>query len=133
MASLTGEEKSRVRHHLGFLGVQVAQTFVFNFPTPIETQFAVEGAMDRVLEDELPQVRRHLAILDKFEQQMIDDVELMAINRIDTIEVNQKEQAQLLVVYDYWRKSLANLFGVTVNPSDQRFMGGMGVNVVVTG
>lgn len=89
--------------------------------------------MDRVLEDELPQVRRHLAILDKFEQQMIDDVELMAINRIDTIEVNQKEQAQLLVVYDYWRKSLANLFGVTVNPSDQRFMGGMGVNVVVTG
>jgi hypothetical protein len=132
VASFTPEEKVKVRHHLGYLNVQESQTFVLGVPAGVQTQFIIEGAMNRLIEAALPEARRQIAILDGFEEQMVEDAELMAIEQIDTIRVNQKEQAQLRDTYDYWRRALANLLGVVPNPYDQRFAGG-GINAPVVG
>lgn len=124
MAFLAKQEKVKVRHHLGYLNVQDAQTFVLGTPASVETQFIIEGAMDRILEEAVPEVRRHLQILDGLEDQMVNNHELMQIQKIDTIVVNStgahREQKELRKAYDDWVDSLANLFGVIRNPFDKR-------------
>jgi hypothetical protein len=126
----TGEEKTKIRHHLGYLGVQAASTFFLGIPAGIQTQFMIEGAFDRVLLDAEPEVRRHLRILDRIEDQMIDDLELLAVEGVDEIKVRKDEQAALWDQYEHWRRSLANIFGVMPNPFDQRLKS-KGINVSV--
>lgn len=136
MSALSSAEKVKVRHHLGYLNVQEAQTFVLGTPAAVETQFIIEGAMNRVLEEALPEVRRHLQILDTIEDQMVQNLELLQIKKIDTIEVNStgsdREQKQIVKVYDRWVESLANLLGTYRNPFDKRKGSGGSLNARVS-
>jgi len=126
----TEEEKVMIRHHLGYLNVAAAYTFVLGSPAAIETQFIIEGAMNRVLVEAEGQVRRHIAILDTIEQQMNDDRELLAVNDVDEIKIRPTEMRELRNEYQYWRMSLSNLLGVYPNPFDRRFADS-GINVGV--
>ena len=116
----TKEEKVKIRHHLGYLNVASASTFVLGSPAAVETSFIIEGAMDRVLVEAEGEVRRHLQILNSIEEQMIGDHELLAVTQVDEISVNPKEHQQLRDQYDYWRQGLSNLLGVYTNPFDKR-------------
>lgn len=127
---LTEAERVRIRHHLGYIGVADAFTFVLGSPAAVETQFLIEGAMDRVLAASIPEVRRLVAVLDGIEAQMIGDHELAAVNKLGEIEINQQEQAQLTRRYDYWAAALANILGTYRNPFDRRLAVG-GINVRV--
>jgi hypothetical protein len=118
--ALTEAERVKIRHHLGYLNVAEAYTFVLGAPAGVETQFIVEGAMRRVLESALPEVRRILSILDQLEEQMVADHELLAVQALGEITVNPREQAQLTGRYDYWVGALANVMGVERNPFDKR-------------
>jgi hypothetical protein len=133
VASLTPQEKVKVRSHCGYLNVQEAQTFVMSVPAGVETQFIIEGAMDRILDAALPEVRRHIQILDSIEEQMVGDHELLAVEKLGEITVNTKEQYRLTQRYDYWVNSLCNLLGVYRNPFDRRIGGGgaTGINAQV--
>lgn len=135
MSALTDQEKVSIRHHLGYLNVGEVQTFALGVPAAVETQFIIEGAMTRVLPAALPQLRRQLAILDTIEEQKLADLELLAVNRIDSIEINQKEQSQIDVQYDYWVNSVCNILGVCRNPFDARKTGtgARSMNVRVSG
>ena len=126
---LIEEEKVKVRHHLGFLNVAEAYTFVLGTPAAVETQFLVEGAMNRVLESALTLVRKHLQVLDGIEQQKIDDLELLAVTKVGEIEIRADEQQALEQQYERWQASLANCLGIYPNPWDKR--GGSGLNVPV--
>ena len=133
MSTLTPEEKVKIRHHLGYLNVASAQTFVFGIPAAVQTQFSVEGAMNFVLLEAEPELRRHLRILDGLEEQDLNDTELLAVLEVGEIKINPDELRKLFTQqYRKWRASLANLLGITPNPYDQRFAG-MGVNVPVSG
>jgi hypothetical protein len=137
LSALNEHEKVKVRHHLGYLNVQEAPTFVLGVPGAVETQYTIEGAMNRILEEAVPEVRRHIQILDSIEEQSIANHELLQITRIDTIDVNStgehREQRQLRQVYNSWVDSLANLLGTTRNPFDQRLkhfgLGGINARV----
>lgn len=118
--SLTDAERVKVRHHMGYLNVAEAYTFVLGAPASVETTFIVEGAMNRVLEVALPELRRILSILDQIEEQMITDHELLAVRSLGEITVNEREQTQLTERYDYWVASLANILGCERNPFDKR-------------
>lgn len=137
MSFLNEQEKVKVRHHTGYLNVQAAQTFVLGTPAAVETQFIIEGAMDRVLAEAIPEVRRHLQILDGIEEQMIQNFELVQVQSLGEIQVNStgrdREQRQLIQVYDRWVDSLCNLLGVARNPFDKRkgALGTGGINVSV--
>lgn len=130
---LTEDEKVKVRHHTGYLNVAEASTFVLGTPASVETQFIIEGAMNRVLEVALPELRRHLQILDGIEEQMVEDHELLAVESLGEITVNTKEQTKLTQRYDYWVNSLCNIMGVVRNPFDKRLgSGGAGINARVS-
>lgn len=139
MSALNNLEKVKVRHHCGYLNVQEAQTFVLGTPAAVETQFIIEGAMNRIIEEAIPEVRRHLNILDASEEQMVMNQELLQITKIDTITINStgrdREQAQLRHTYNYWVDSLCNLMGITRNPFDKRLghFGTGGINARVAG
>lgn len=137
MSALSAQEKVKVRHHCGYLNVQDAQTFVLGTPAAVETQFIIEGAMDRVLEAAIPELRRQLQILDGIEDQMVMNLELLQVQKLGEITVNStgadREQRALIQVYDRWVDSLCNLMGISRNPYDKRkgALGTGGMNVAV--
>lgn len=134
---LSEEEKVKIRHHTGYLNVVEAQTFVLGIPAALETQFIIEGAMNRVLEAAIPELRRHLQILDVTEEQMVANHELTQVQSLGEIKVNStgsdREQRQLRQAYNYWVDSLCNLMGVERNPFDRRLkhfgLGGINARV----
>ena len=136
MSALTEQEKVKVRHHCGYLNVQDAQTFVLGTPASVETQFIIEGAMNRVLEAALPELRRHLSILDTIENQMVCGLENVEVTKMSEMNINStgehRAQRELRRAYNDWVGSLVNIMGVTRNPFDKRGGYGLGgVNVSV--
>lgn len=130
--AFTEQEKVRIRHHTGYMNVGQVQTFSLGVPAAVETQFLIEGAMSRVLPEAEIEVRRIVGILDKIEAQKVEDLELLAINKIGEIDVNDAEQSKLDREYDKWVASLCNLLAIPRNPYDQRKMGSTGgINVRV--
>lgn len=129
---LTEDEKVQIRHHTGYVNVGEMQTFVLGVPAGLETQYLIDGAMKRVLPAALPLIRRHLVILSGIEEQKVCDLELTAVNQLDSISINQGEQSALDKQYDYWVDSLCNALGVMRNPFDKRkFERPGGINVRV--
>lgn len=126
----TQEEKVRIRHHLGYLNVDAVQTFVLGSPAGVETQFLIEGAMNRVLPEALNLARNILAKCDFVEAQILDNQELLAVTAVGEITVRQDEFQALQGRYHYWRNGLANVLGCYPNPFDKRFEG-TGLNVSV--
>jgi hypothetical protein len=133
---LTEEEKTSIRHHLGYLNVAEAATFALGTPAGVETQFLIESAFTKVLEGALPLVRRTLCKLDATEEQMFCGQETAEVQSIGDITTNvtgeHRHQAELRRAYRWWQASLANLLGVYVNPFDKRagaFGGGINVRV----
>ena len=117
----TDDEKVRIRHHLGYLNAAGSQTFVLGTPAAVQTQFQIEGAMDKVLPAALPKARQLLQYLETIEAQMIGDLELLAIDAVDEITIRKTEQPELKREYQYHREGLANLLGIYPNPYDKRF------------
>ena len=128
--ALTPEEKVWVRYHLGFVGVTSIATFSLGTPAAIETQFIIESAMNLVLPESEGIVRDLLNKLGGILGQMVDDHELLAIERLGEITIRKDEHDALRKEYLFWQKSLANIFGVRPNFYDQRFQGA-GINVTV--
>jgi hypothetical protein len=122
----TEEEKVRIRHHLGYLNVAAAATFVLGAPAGVETTFIIESAMNKVLPAAETLARELIAKCDAVEAQLIENQELLAVTQVDEIGVRQDEFQALLHRYHYWRNGLANVLGVYPNPFDKRFEGGAG-------
>lgn len=128
--AFTDEEKVAIRRHLGYGNVGSAETFVLGIPAAIETAFVIEGAMNKVLPAAESEVRRHIAILNKIEGQLIDDLELLAVDRVDEIVIRGTEMRELRKEYQFWRDALANMLSIYPNAWDQRFANS-GINVGV--
>jgi uncharacterized protein YdcH (DUF465 family) len=123
---------------MGYLQVQEASTFVLGVPAATQTQFVIEGAFTKVLPSAEARFRRLLDLMDRVEDQIEDNTENVAVDRVDEIELRKDELTQLIKRYKYWQGSLSNLLGVPPNPFDARVGlgagyngGGSGVNVPV--
>ena len=66
-------------------------------------------------------VRDHLVKLGAILGQMVDDHELLAIEKLGEIVIRQDEHNALRREYQFWQRSLGNVFGVEPNFYDQRF------------
>lgn len=129
----TAQEKVRIRHHMGYLNVTNAATFVLGLPQAVETQFIIENAMNLVKVEAEVEARRLVSVLDSIEEQMVGDHELLAVDQIGEVKVRATEQEALTKRYLYWQAALSNLLGVNPNPFDRRFAGAMGgINVPVS-
>jgi len=129
---LSEQEKVKIRMHAGYPNVTEAASFALGYPANLPVRFVIENAMENIAEIVLPEVRRHLQILDGLQQQMVDDHELLAVHKLGEIEVNEKEQQGLTRRYDWWVDSLCQLFEIARNPYDRRLTGsGAGINARV--
>lgn len=126
----TDEEKVRMRHAMGYLNVSEVSTFQMGIPAAVETQYLIETAMNKILPEAETHVRNLLARLELIEGQMMDNLELLAVESIDEIKINPKEMTKLRREYKHWQTALANTMGIPPNPNDQRLMGG-GISVRV--
>src|SRR5690606_38691356 len=112
MAVLSEQEKVKVRHHLGYLNVDEVATFAIGVPAGVETQFAIEGSMNRVRASALPLIRHLIQVLDETEQQMVCGQGTVDVNAMGDISLNNtgehRAQRELRRSYDYWVSSLAN-------------------------
>lgn len=126
---ITLEERVRCRHHMDYLNVASAATFVFGTPAAVETQFLIEPAMDKVLVEAVPLFRQILATLDALEAQMVEDHETLVASRVGQTELRGDEQQQLDARYRRWQGKLSNLLGAPSNPFDKN--GGGGINARV--
>jgi hypothetical protein len=127
---LLEEERVRIRSHLGYLNVADAATFVLGVPSSVQTQFIVEGAMNRVLESALPLLRQILTHLDTLRGQRMEAGELLDVKRLGDIEIDPALQKKRTAEYDEWVEELANLIGAMRNPFDKRLVG-RGISVPV--
>ena len=117
---LTDAEKVEVRRHAGYPNVQQASTFEIGVPAGIQTMYVVEGAMNRLLPEAEPMLRSYLAVLNGIEQQVLEDQENLAAEKVDTITVNLEEFEMLMQQYKWWQAQLCNLLSIEPNPFDMR-------------
>ena len=133
--AITDEAKVRARHHLGYLGVGSAQTFLLGIPAAVQTQFMIEGAFTRLLPESEPKFLELLDNCDGVEKQLVRFQKALVASAVDTIQLNPKEFERLLDRYSWWRSALGNMLGIAPNPFDQRFggwTGGGGLNIPVS-
>lgn len=135
--ALSDEEKARIRHHLGYLGVGEVSTFHLGVPAAMQTTFMLEGAWSKVLPAAEPILRQLLCRLDSIEEQVYGGSELADVLKTGSTEINPDRLKTLAGYYKLAQQSLANLFGVVPNPFDMRDWvrnGGNGpLNVPVSG
>lgn len=119
--AFTDDEKTRIRHHLGYLNVAQSATFALGSPAAVETQFLIESAMNKVLPEAENLARNLVARCDLVENQLVENQELLAVTAVGEISVRQDEYAALMQRYHYHRNALANVLGIYPNPFDKRF------------
>lgn len=135
---LTELEKIKARAHCGYLNVQQAATFVMGVPAGVQTQFVIEGGLQKILAAAEPLFRTYIARLDALEEQIVENTENVAVDKVDEIELRADEFKQIIIRYKHWQGALCNLLGVPPNPYDMRpwmggGAGGGGINAPVTG
>jgi|ERR1700690_1870778 len=130
--ALSAQTKQRVRHHMGYYGVTQAQTFVVGgVPAPLELNFMIEGAMNRIALEAEEYLLKLLDRMDRIEEQIIEDQPNLA-GKVGNVIPNFDEFKMLLQQYSFWQGALSNLLAVPANPFDKRFAN-MGINVAVSG
>lgn len=132
-AVITEEDKVRARHHLGYLDVEAAQTFSLGIPAAVQTQFMIEGAMNRILPQAIPKFLELLERLDCIECDLFGGIDTATVTKIGEIEIDDKRIQKLAKYYKVAQQSLANLMGIVPNPFDQRewLSTGGGINATV--
>ena len=132
MAAIIPEEaKVRARHHTGYLGVEAAQTFNLGIPAAIQTQFMIEGALNRLLPQSLPKFMELLDRLDCIECEVFGGIDTATVEEVAEIKINRKRLKELRDYYLIAQQSLCNLLGIVANPFDQRVWLQGGINVSV--
>lgn len=129
--ALTEDEKARTRYHLGYLGVGEASTFVLGLPAAVQTQFMVEGALNRVLPSAEARLRERLDAADRLDSQILENADALVATKVGDIELNEKEFQKIVQRYLWVVNAIANILGVPRNPFDRRFSQGGGINARV--
>ena len=125
-AIIAENDKVRARHHCGYLNVEAAQTFALGMPAAVQTQFMIEGALNRILPQALPKFLELLDRLDCIECELFGGIDLASVNTIAEIQVNPTRRKELSGYYKVAQQSLTNMLGIIANPNDGRewLMGG---------
>ena len=119
--AFTLQEKERIRYHLGYLNVTTASSITFGVPTPLQTLFIVDSAMDRVLPEGEDRVRTFVNILDGIECKMVEGQDFLPANRLGDLEIRVGHIDQLEEEYTRFAGRLADQLGVPLYPYSTKF------------
>jgi hypothetical protein len=130
---LTSIEKAECRRHLEYINVSDQAHFALGVPAAQESLFMLERALDLLTPEGEQVIRATLSILARIEAQMVDDLELLAVEQVDEIRLREEEQSMLVTQYLKWRADLSNTLGVDPNPFGRKYgakaQGGINVPV----
>jgi len=115
------DEKSRIRYHMGYLQVTPAAAITYGIPTPIQTLFLLESAMDRVIIQAEDRIRRLITVLDNIECRMIDAQNYLVADQLSDITLRKDHINQLEDEYCRWAARLADTLGAPLYPGAERF------------
>jgi hypothetical protein len=139
MSQLIDKDKERCRYHLGYLGTSFAASIVMGVPTPLQTSFLIEDAMNRLNGPEVvTRVQALLCTLDNLETQMIKAAGMLGIETAGELTLHPLRGTGKLVTdsleaeYYRWGCRLADVLGVPPYPFSRRYQRrGPGTNVPV--
>lgn len=111
-------EKERVRYHLGFLNISPAGAIALGFPSSSQIQFIVDSALNSVLPEAEPGVRRAIQELDCIEDQLsVARTPLVLSAAGGGVKFRGADALiELENQYRWWAQSLADTLGTPVNP-----------------
>lgn len=118
--ALSAEERAKVRYHLGYLNTSAGAAISLGVPSANQTGFILESAMNTILPESEFLVRRAVAELDCIEGQLSEARTRLSTQKVDEIVFRGDETDQLESQYDYWSKTLADIFGVPINPFSKK-------------
>lgn len=118
--AFTLDERARIRRHLGYPNTSPSAAMAFGIPIPIETLFLVESAMDKLLPQGEPDVRRFLGELDNIECQMSAARQFLPVSNIDGTAIRPDHIPMLENEYSRWQNRLADTLGVPVYDFSRR-------------
>lgn len=112
--SLSLDERSRVRYHLGYMEVQPAAAIVYGIPRPVQTLFLVEEAMTMLMETGVNRIRRVLGIMDGIEVKLVEAQDRLAADALGDLKIRAQETEMLEKEYQRWGWRLADILGVPI-------------------
>lgn len=133
MASLTDQDKERVRYHLGYMetsfgGDQAAASLQFGIPRPAQTMFLVENAIQNLLTNTFAvrRVQKVLAVMDSIEAQLEAATCQLAAEQVGELKLRGAKCGETypdLLEREYvrWGYRLADILGVPVYAYSTRY------------
>lgn len=126
---LTAGEKQRIRYLLGYPALSTAASIQFGQPALTQTNFLIESALNRLLEESLEQVRSIANVMDNVETKLIEAQDRLVAIQLEDLHLREDESEKLETEYRRWGYRLADICGCPVYPFSQRYMGGVGNKV----
>lgn len=121
---LTAGEKQRIRYHLGYPSLTDAASVAFGVPTMNQTNFLVESALNRLLEESLDQVRQITSIMDGIEGQLVTAQGRLRAEKLEELTLRADECDALESEYRRWGYRMADIIGAPIYPFSMRYRGG---------
>lgn len=118
---LTDGEKQRARYHLGYGALTDAASVFYGVPMMNQTNFLVESALNRLLEESLPQVRSLMSVLDGIETKLIEAQDRLAAIQLEDLHLRENEPDMLEREYQRWGYRLADILQCPVYPFSPRY------------
>ena len=120
---LTDGERQRARYHLGYPSLNSAASVAFGVPMMNQTNFLVESALFRLLEESLPQVRQIMHVMDTVETKLFDavDQDHLVATQLEDLHLREDETDKLEGEYRRWGYRLADILGCPVYPFSPRY------------
>lgn len=106
---------------MGYLQVAPAAALTYGIPSPIQTLFLLESAMDRILPDAENRVRKIIQVLDDIECRMLDGQNYLVADQLSDITIRKDNIDKLEDEYGRWASRLADIMGSPLYPGSERF------------
>lgn len=120
MAITDPQTRERIKYHLGYPNLQIAGSIQLGIPTPLQTMFLVDAAMDNITEPAITRVLKILNTLDNIECLLSDVAGHMAVAKSGGIELRANEHDLIEENYGLWMGRLADQLGAPPYPYSNR-------------
>lgn len=124
---LSLSEKARVRYHFGYPDTSMGASLAMGVPFDTQFMFLLQRAMDLILPEAEEIARMLIGRLDQIDEAIFQCQIRMQASKVDNIELNPRELADLEDLYYHQVTRLADLFHAPLYPFSARFQGRNGL------
>ena len=123
-ATLTEEEKARIRYHLGIPQTFPVASIILGFPASAQPAFLVEHAMELIPDTAIAIIRAIVAKCDATDCGIFESQDRLVAKAVDEVDLNPDEAVLRRREYRYWVQKLADNLGVPLNAFAAAFQSG---------